>query len=71
MSVLGDKKAHIVRHKSDFKNYYYGNSEVEKLFLPVSSEEDRSERIFPKLISVSEVIFFCKKRQSLKKTSHI
>ena len=51
----------MVRHKSDFKNYYCGNSEVEKLFLPVSSEEDRSERIFPKLISISEVIFFVKK----------
>ena len=71
VSVLGDKKTHIVRHKSHFKKHYCGNQEVEELFLPVSYEGDRSEAIFSKLISVSEVIFFCKKRQCAKKTVHI
>ena len=58
MSVLRDKKTHIVRHESHLKKHYSGNLKVKKLFLPVSSEGNRPEGIFSKLISIPEVIFF-------------
>ena len=67
--VLRDKKTHIVRHKyitvviKKLKNFSYQ--------CPVSSEGDRSEGIFSKLINVSEVIIFFVKSQCVKKTVHI